>query len=57
LIKNETEGAKNKGHKAHGANMYLTLKIMNIEKIYFFKIMLEWFRKSETKLKKSLIKS
>jgi len=37
--------------------MYLTLKIMNIEKIYFFKIMLEWFRKSETKLKKSLIKS
>jgi hypothetical protein len=25
LIKSETEGAKNKGHKAQGANMYLTL--------------------------------
>jgi hypothetical protein len=33
LIKSETEGAKNKGRKAHGANMYLTLII-----IYFHMI-------------------
>jgi hypothetical protein len=26
LIKIETEGTKNKGRKAQGANMYLTLK-------------------------------
>jgi hypothetical protein len=28
LIKNKTEGAKNKGRKAQGANMYLTLRNM-----------------------------
>jgi hypothetical protein len=28
LIKSETEGAKNKGRKAHWANMYLTLKFL-----------------------------
>jgi hypothetical protein len=30
LIKTETKGAKNKGRKAHGANMYLTLKIIKV---------------------------
>jgi hypothetical protein len=28
LIKSETEGAKNKGRKTQGANMYLTLNNM-----------------------------
>jgi hypothetical protein len=46
LIKSETDGAKNKGRKAHGGNMYLTRpdtiyihlsKVQNIRNLDIYK--------------------